>query len=162
MLKLIERLPNESKAFTDELLLPFDERKRGRLKAVTVNGQDAGIFIDRGEVMRDGTLLQAETGEVIRITAANEAVTTARCGDPLTFARACYHLGNRHVPLQIDDNWLRYQIDHVLDEMVRLLGLELDHEQAPFEPENGAYAKGHSHHHSHDHGHGHENHEHHH
>ena len=63
MLKLIERLPNESKAFTDELLLPFDERKRGRLKAVTVNGQDAGIFIDRGEVMRDGTLLQAETGE---------------------------------------------------------------------------------------------------
>lgn len=160
MLKLIERLPNESKAFTDELLLPFDERKRGRLKAVTVNGQDAGIFIDRGEVMRDGTLLQAETGEVIRITAANEAVTTARCGDPLTFARACYHLGNRHVPLQIGDNWLRYQIDHVLDEMVTLLGLELDHEQAPFEPENGAYAKGHSHHHSHDHGHGH--HEHHH
>ncbi|WP_066015121.1 urease accessory protein UreE [Endozoicomonas atrinae] len=160
MLKLIERLPNESKAFTDELLLPFDERKRGRLKAVTVNGQDAGIFIDRGDVMRDGTLLQAETGEVIRITAANEAVTTARCGDPLTFARACYHLGNRHVPLQIGDNWLRYQIDHVLDEMVTLLGLELDHEQAPFEPENGAYAKGHSHHHSHDHGHGH--HEHHH
>ena len=160
MLKLIERLPNESKAFTDELLLPFDERKRGRLKAVTVNGQDAGIFIDRGEVMRDGTLLQAETGEVIRITAANEAVTTARCGDPLTFARACYHLGNRHVPLQIGNNWLRYQIDHVLDEMVTLLGLELDHEQAPFEPENGAYAKGHSHHHSHDHGHGH--HEHHH
>ena len=160
MLKLIERLPNESKAFTDELLLPFDERKRGRLKAVTVNGQDAGIFIDRGEVMRDGTLLRAETGEVIRITAANEAVTTARCGDPLTYARACYHLGNRHVPLQIGDNWLRYQIDHVLDEMVTLLGLELDHEQAPFEPENGAYAKGHSHHHSHDHGHGH--HEHHH
>ncbi|MBO9496828.1 urease accessory protein UreE [Thalassotalea sp. G20_0] len=163
MLKLTERLPKESSEFTDELLLPFDQRKRGRLKAVTVNGRDAGIFIDRGDVMRDGTLLQAETGEIIRITAASEAVTTARCKDPLTFARACYHLGNRHVPLQIGDNWLRYQIDHVLDDMVTLLGLELDHEQAPFEPENGAYSKGHSHHqHSHAHEHGHAHHEHHH
>ena len=93
MLKLIERLPNESKAFTDELLLPFDERKRGRLKSVTVNGQNAGIFIDRGEVMRDGTLLQAETGEVIRITAANEAVTTARCSRPPP--RCCSRSGRR-------------------------------------------------------------------
>lgn len=160
MLKLTERLPKESSEFTDELLLPFDERKRGRLKAMTVNGQQAGIFIERGDVMRDGTLLRSECGEVVRITAADENVTTAYSADPLTFSRACYHLGNRHVPLQIGDQWLRYQVDHVLDEMVILLGLELHHEQAPFEPENGAYAKGHSHHNSHDHGHGH--HEHHH
>ncbi|WP_067515396.1 urease accessory protein UreE [Endozoicomonas ascidiicola] len=150
MLKFTERLSEASSHYSDELLLPFDERKRGRLKAVTRNGQQAGIFIERGEVMRDGTLLQAETGEVIRVTAANEAVTTARCNDPLLFARACYHLGNRHVPLQIGDNWLRFQIDHVLDEMVVLLGLEVSHAEAPFEPENGAYAKGHSHQHGHE------------
>ncbi len=149
MLKLTQRVIHQKKPFTDELLLPFDERKKGRLKAVTLNGQSAGIFIERGEVMRDGTLLKAETGEVVRITAASEAVTTAKCSNPLTFAKACYHLGNRHVPLQIGDNWLRYQVDHVLDEMVTLLGLTIDHEQAPFEPESGAYAKGHAHEHSH-------------
>ena len=149
MLKFTRRLTLKNQLFTDELVLPFDERKKGRLKAVTVKGQSAGIFIERGEVMRDGTLLQAETGEVIRVTAANEAVTTARCSDPLMFAKACYHLGNRHVPLQVGDNWLRYQIDHVLDEMVALLGLKIDHEHAPFEPESGAYAKGHAHEHNH-------------
>lgn len=160
MLKLTERLQETGVQHSDELLLPFDERKRGRLKAVTVNGVDAGIFIERGDVMRDGTLLKAESGEVIRITASDEVVTTARCIDPLTFARACYHLGNRHVPLQIGDNWLRYQKDHVLDEMVELLGLTVDHTQAPFEPENGAYAKGHGHHHHHDHHHDSHHHEH--
>jgi urease accessory protein len=84
------------------------------------------------------------------------------------FARACYHLGNRHVPLQVGHGWLRYQNDYVLDDMLRQLGLDVKHEQAPFEPENGAYGEhgghshghshgddDHSHSHSHDHGHHH-------
>ena len=159
MLKLTERLEATDTPFQDELKLPFDERKRGRLKSVTEQGAEAGIFIERGDVMRDGTLLKAESGEIVRITASDEQVTTARCDDAVTFAKACYHLGNRHVPLQVGDNWLRYQQDHVLDEMVELLGLIVIHEPAPFEPENGAYAKGHGHHHGQD-DHDHSHHEH--
>ncbi|MGI9277556.1 MAG: urease accessory protein UreE [Endozoicomonas sp.] len=158
MLQLVERLSSsEERMVDDQLQLPFDERKRGRLRAVTVKGAEVGIFIERGDVMRDGTLLRAESGEVVQVLASPEEVSTARCHDTLTFARACYHLGNRHVPLQVGDNWLRYQRDHVLDEMVELLGLAVTHEAAPFEPENGAYSgSGHSHAHTQEHGHHHE------
>ena len=142
----------------DTICLPFDERKRGRLKTVTASGEDVGIFVERGEVMRDGTLLKAESGDFFKVVAADEEVTTASTADAHLFARACYHLGNRHVPLQVGEGWLRYQNDYVLDDMLRQLGLEVKHEQAPFEPENGAYGEhshgghGHSHGgHSHDH-----------
>ncbi len=153
MLRVNQHLASASSAeIQEELCLPFDERKRGRLKATADSGREIGLFLQRGEVLRDGALLQAESGEVVRIKASQESVTTARCDDPLLFARACYHLGNRHVPLQIGNNWLRYQHDHVLDEMVSLLGLAVCHEQAPFEPENGAYhGHGHSHGHHHEH-----------
>lgn len=148
----------------DTICLPFDERKRGRLKTVTASGEDVGIFVERGEVMRDGTVLKAESGELFKIVAADEEVTTASTADAHLFARACYHLGNRHVPLQVGDGWLRYQNDYVLDDMLRQLGLDVQHEQAPFEPENGAYGEhasgghshgGHSHGHSHSDGHDH-------
>lgn len=157
MLQLTERVHGHQHP-VDTLQLPFDERKRGRLKAVTLKGVNVGIFIERGDVLRHGSCLKAETGEVIEIQAANEQVTTAYCKDPHLFARACYHLGNRHVPLQVGEvgergHWLRYQYDHVLDEMLVLLGLEVSHESAPFEPENGAYAHGGSHSHNHYHGH---------
>ncbi|CAM3701759.1 urease accessory protein UreE [Parendozoicomonas haliclonae] len=165
MLQLTERL-EEHRAADDSICLPFDDRKRGRLKAITLSGKTAGIFLERGEVMRHGTLLKAETGEVVEVLAADEQVSTVVCQNPHLFARACYHLGNRHVPLQIGatDNgasqWLRYQCDHVLDEMLELLGLEVVQGSAPFEPENGAYARsGHSHSHSHGHHH-HDHHEH--
>ena len=84
------------------------------------------------------------------IRAAAETVSEVRCNDPLQLARACYHLGNRHVPLQIEAGLLRYQHDHVLNEMVQGLGLEVSVRQAPFEPEPGAYG-GSTHGHSHDH-----------
>ena len=92
---------------------------------------------------------------VIGIEAASEDVSTVHHEDPVMLARAAYHLGNRHVPLQVGDGWLRYQHDHVLDDMVRGLGLAVKTETAPFEPEAGAYGGGHGHSHSHDHGHGH-------
>ncbi|MTI14529.1 urease accessory protein UreE [Sansalvadorimonas verongulae] len=155
MLQLTERLEGRYQA-DGSVSLPFDERKRGRLKTTTEQGVAVGIFIERGEVIRDGTCLRAETGEVIQIRAAHEQVTTARCDDSHLFAKACYHLGNRHVPLQVGEGWLRYQHDHVLDDMLVQLGLEVTHESAPFEPESGAYSKGgHSHH-----AHGHHHHEH--
>lgn len=147
----------------DTICLPFDERKRGRLKTKTASGQEVGIFVERGDVMRDGAVLKADSGELFQIVAADEDVTTASTEDFHLFARACYHLGNRHVPLQVGEGWLRYQNDYVLDDMLKMLGLEVIHEAAPFEPENGAYGEhgGHSHGHSHDHSHDHGHHHHH-
>jgi urease accessory protein len=163
MIRLTQKLsPDkaEGKTITNTLALPFDERKKGRLRATTTNGEEVGIFVERGEVLRDGTLLATESGEVYQIKAAAEEVTTAHAHDPLTFARGCYHLGNRHVPLQIGPDWLRYQRDYVLDDMLVQLGLHIHHESAPFEPESGAYGEhgGHRHHHdgdNHDHHHDH-------
>lgn len=117
-------------------------------------------------MLHDGDHLKAENGEIIVVKAAKETVSTLYCEDPLLLARAAYHLGNRHVPLQIMQGVLRYQHDHVLDEMLHGLGLHVDVESAPFEPEQGAYGGGHGHshahdqEHSHDHGHGHEHHHH--
>lgn len=88
----------------------------------------------------------------MQVLAAQESVSTVYLNDPLLLARACYHLGNRHVPLQIDSGFIRYQHDHVLDDMVRGLGLEVSIERTTFEPESGAYGR-----HSHSHAHQHEN-----
>ncbi len=105
--------------------------------------------------MRGGELLaDADGSQLIRVLAAPEAVSTVRCADPHLLARAAYHLGNRHVPLQIEPGLLRFQHDHVLGDMLRGLGLTVEAEQAPFEPEAGAYQSaphGHSHAHGNDH-----------
>lgn len=146
-------------ASVERVALSFDDRKRGRLKITTESGASAGIQIERGQVLRDGSWLQSDSGELLQVMALEEAVTTARVSDPTLFARACYHLGNRHVPLQVGDGFLRYQEDYVLDDMLKGLGVEPQHEQAIFEPENGAYAPGTAHHHHHgDEAHGHHHH----
>ena len=93
-------------------------------------------------------LLASVDGTIVVVRAAAEPVSEVRCDDPLLLARACYHLGNRHVPLQIEPGFVRYQHDHVLDEMLQGLGLSVAVCQAPFEPEPGAYG-GHGHSHSH-------------
>ncbi len=135
----------ESGEPTAELTLPFDERQKSRLRARLADGREVGLFLPRGHVLRGGDLLQTDDGETIRVKAADEPVSTVRTGDPRALVRAAYHLGNRHVALQIGEGWIRYAHDHVLDEMVRGLGLEVAGESAPFEPEGGAYAHGHSH-----------------
>ena len=126
------------------LSLPFELRQKSRLKAKLDSGEEIGIMLPRGRVLRGGDCLKAENGLIIELKAAQESVTTATAPDPSTMQRACYHLGNRHVPLQITESWIRYLKDHVLDDMVVSLGLTISHEQAPFEPEVGAY---HQHHH---------------
>lgn len=83
-------------------------------------------MLERGHLLRGGELLaDTEGSQVIRVLAAPEAVSTVRCADPHLLARAAYHLGNRHVPLQIEPGLLRYQHDHVLDDMLRGLGLNV-------------------------------------
>lgn len=133
------------------LTLPYELRQKSRLRAMLDNGEEVGLLLPRGTVLRGGDCLKAESGAVILVQAAEEVVSTVAEQDPTQFARACYHLGNRHVPLQIGDCWLRYLHDHVLDEMLRGLGLEVNCERAPFEPEAGAYGGGHHHHHDHEH-----------
>lgn len=136
--------------------LTLDQRQRSRQRIRLDDGREAGILVPRGEVLRDGDLLGADGGLVVRIVAAAEPLSCAESTDPLLLARACYHLGNRHVALQIAAGRLCWLRDHVLDDLVRGLGLDVSHAQAPFEPEPGAYGGGHRH----GHGHGHDGHEH--
>jgi urease accessory protein len=115
-------------------------------------GEEAGFFLERGTVLRGGDLLLADDGRVVEVVAAAETVSTVKSSNAQQLARASYHLGNRHVALQVGEGWVRYRHDHVLDDMVRGLGLAVIVEQAPFEPEAGAYgASSHGHSHDHDH-----------
>jgi urease accessory protein len=143
-------------AASERLVLPFELRQKSRLRARLESGAEVGLFLERGIVLRGGDLLVAEEGTVIEVAAAPETVSTVREPDATRLARAAYHLGNRHVPVEIGAGWLRYGHDHVLDDMVRGLGLSVVVEEAPFEPEAGAYGHSHGHGHGHAHGHSHE------
>jgi urease accessory protein len=122
--------------------LPFETRQRSRFKADLAGGQRVQVFLPRGTVLRDGALLRATSGTLIAVRAADEDVSTVS-GSDATLTRVAYHLGNRHVRLQVGRGFLRYQHDRVLDDMVSRLGGTITVEAAPFEPEAGAY--GHSH-----------------
>ena len=152
MLKFEEKIKS-SKAPDTTLTLVKDQREKSRLKVQLDNGLEAGLFFTKGTTFQDGDLIISDDrGLLAQIKAAPESVSTVYCDNPLQLARACYHLGNRHVPLQIGEGFARYQHDHVLDDMVRGLNLEVVSELAPFEPESGAYSGGgHSHGNSHSH-----------
>lgn len=138
------------------LTLPFEKRQICRQRVVLDNGDEASLIIDRGTILRDGDVLSTESGQFIQVRAADESVSTLYTEECLQLARAAYHLGNRHVSLEVRAGRLRYLHDHVLDHMIKELGLEVVVEKAPFEPEPGAYSQGgHSHAHESGHGHGH-------
>ena len=143
MLKLTE-LASQDALVDDVLTLPFDARQKSRFPAKTDNGREIGLFLSRGQVLRSGTILTGQDAINVLISAAPEPVSVVRCENALLFARACYHLGNRHTPLQILTGQLRYLSDHVLDHMLEGLGLTVSQDILPFEPEAGAY-------HTHDH-----------
>jgi urease accessory protein len=146
MLTLRERLDrgDASAAIT----LTFDQRRRSRLRARLDDGREVALMLPRALVLRDGDLLGGDL--IARVVAADERVSTARTPDPTLLARAAYHLGNRHVAVEIGAGFARYQHDHVLDDMVRSLGLAVEIESVAFEPEAGAYGgHGHSHNHNH-------------
>ena len=144
MLQITQRL-NIPETTQVTLTLPFDARQKSRLRVTLDDGREAALILPRGRVLRSGDCLCAEDGTVVRVQAANESVSTARSDDPVLLARVCYHLGNRHVALQVGSGWCRYLHDHVLDDMVIGLGIKVSEEQAPFEPESGAYAHAHTH-----------------
>ncbi|MFC4314257.1 urease accessory protein UreE [Steroidobacter flavus] len=144
MLNITRKLPHSDAVADVKLVLPFQLRNKSRLRTVLANGEEVGLILERGSILRGGDLLLADDGRVVEVVAEPEPVSTVAAPDPLALCRASYHLGNRHVALQIGDGWVRYQHDHVLDEMARGLGLIVTIEEAPFEPEAGAYG-GHSH-----------------
>ena len=125
MIRLIQKLETESKTATTLTLL-WEQRIRSRLRVILDNGKDAGIFMEKGTVLKSNDVLMADDGYLVRIVAAEENVSTVKGGNALDMARACYHLGNRHTPLQITENELRYLHDPVLDDMIRQGRLQFD------------------------------------
>ena len=159
MQRLIEKFTGREASVHDSLTLPFEQRQKSRQRVVLDSGREAALVLPPGTVLRDGDLLRAEDASVVRVQAAPEPVVTARTADPLRLARACYHLGNRHVAIAIGPGWVRCLHDHVLADMLQQLGLTVHEETVVFDPEGGAYAGApggaHSHGHGHGHGHGH-------
>lgn len=127
-----------------ELLLPYDQREKCRLRALLVSGEEVALFTARGSVLRDGDLMTGADPRVIRIVAAPEAVYVIHCDTPSISARCAFHLGNRHTQVQIGDGFLRIRVDPVLKEMVEGLGARVEHQWAAFEPEAGAYGGAHA------------------
>jgi len=152
---LITEFADRSAVVDTTVTLAFQERQKARFRASLDSGADVGFQLERGNILRGGDKLQSDDNQIIQVIAANETVSTVTTSDSMLLARICYHLGNRHVPLQVMNGQCRYLHDHVLDDMVVLLGGEVECEQAPFEPEAGAYSGGghahrHLHHHSHE------------
>lgn len=132
------------------LVLPFDLRQKARLRTRLDSGEEVGLFLERGGILRGGDCLLAGDGRVIEVVAAPEHVLTLRAGTARDLARAAYHLGNRHVPLEVGDDYVRLAFDAVLRDMVARFGVEALEEHCAFEPEPGAYAHEPHAHRSHD------------
>ena len=145
--------------------LDWDVRQKSRFDATDSQGRSIGVFLPRGTAVRGGDVLVAEDGSLIRVIAAPQPVLRiTHCsahGTPFDLTRAAYHLGNRHVPIELKPDHLKIEPDHVLADMLRSMHLIVVEADEAFEPEGGAYAShdshGHSHGsgHSHDHGHSH-------
>lgn len=144
MMHLTERIA-VSGHVDDTLELPFDLRQKSRLRVKLMSGQEAALFLSRGIILRGGDLLKSEEGQVVQVIAAQEPVYNVIAPSTRDLMCAAYHLGNRHVPLQIGDGWLRLEQDYVLKEMLLGLGMQIAETVAPFEPEAGAYGGGHRH-----------------
>jgi urease accessory protein len=140
--------------------LDWDTRGKSRFDATDSAGRHLGVFLARGQVLRGGDVLVAEDGSLVRVVASPQAVlritTCPEHGTPLDLPRAAYHLGNRHVALEVQANHLQLEPDPVLASMLRSMHLIVTEVSAPFEPESGAYASAvpaHAPHGTHDHAH---------
>jgi urease accessory protein len=148
------------------LELDWDTRSKSRFSATDSSGREIGVVLPRGTTLRGGDVLVAEDGSMLRVIAAAQPVLQVRhCsehGSPFDLLRAAYHLGNRHVPLELQPELLQFEPDPVLADMLRRQHLIVTEARAAFEPEGGAYGEGaghghhhHGHDHDHDHDHGH-------
>jgi urease accessory protein len=134
---LIKRAPT--------LTLPFDDRCKSRLAATLDNGEEVALVLPRGTVLRDGDMLVADDGALVRVIAAAQDVLVVHAHDVPTLTRAAYHLGNRHTPVEVAAEHLKLESDPVLEDMLKRLGAHVEHATLPFQPETGAYGGGHKH-----------------
>jgi urease accessory protein len=135
--------------------LDWDVRQKSRFDATDSAGRTLGVFLPRGTVVRGGDVLVAEDGSMIRVQAAPQAVLVitpcTEHGTPFDLVRAAYHLGNRHVQIELQPAHLKIEPDHVLADMLRAMHLTVKETTAAFEPEGGAYSAGGHAHHDHEH-----------
>ena len=143
MLTLDRRMPPGTPA-TGTLTLACEARRRSRQKVVLDDGEEAGVMLSWGETLRHGDLVGSASGRVVRIVAAHEPVMLVHASHARELARVAYHLGNRHVPVEVGEGTLKISPDHVLRAMVEGLGAQVELATQPFEPEAGAYG-GHGH-----------------
>lgn len=141
----IQKRYSGSRTADVNLTLPFELRQKSRLRARADNGEVVTLLLDRGTILRGGDLLEAEDGRIVAVVAALENVMTISKTSRLKLLQAAYHLGNRHVPLQLSEDWLRFGRDSVLADMLHGIGIVVVEESAQFEPEAGAYGGGHRH-----------------
>jgi urease accessory protein len=145
------------------ITLDWDTRQKSRFDVTDSTGRQLGVFLPRGTVVRGGDVLVAEDGSLVRVEAAPQSVlritACAEHGSPFDLMRAAYHLGNRHVPIELKPDHLKIEPDHVLADLLRAMHMMVTEVQEPFEPEGGAYGDnammGHDHGHGHSHGHDH-------
>ena len=140
------------------ITLDWDVRQKSRFESPDSAGRQVGVFLQRGQVVRGGDVLVGEDGSLVKVQAAPQAVLRiTHCtahGTPFDLTRAAYHLGNRHVPIELQADHLKIEPDHVLADMLRAMHLIVHEVNEGFEPENGAYGEhggGHQHGHAHDH-----------
>ena len=136
-----------------DVTLDWDTRQKSRFDAPDSLGRTLAVFLPRGTVVRGGDVLVAEDGSLVRVVAEPQPVMAVRAcpdhGSPVDLARAAYHLGNRHVALQVAADRLQFEPDPVLADMLRRMHLIVTDELAAFEPEGGAYEAGAGHDHAH-------------
>lgn len=172
MLEIKAKLKVRRSAYNVEvkgrLELPFEQRRRGRFEAALASGEEVGVRLPPGEILRGGDLVTASDGRVIEIVAQAEKILEIRSELPSGLARLAYDLGSRHVPVQVGEGWLRITEDADVERLLDGLGAKLARVSAPFEPDAGVLegsghgqgaaqsheCKDHDHHHHHDHGHG--------
>jgi urease accessory protein len=144
------------------ITLEWDVRQKSRFESTDSAGRQVGVFLQRGQVVRGGDVLVGEDGSLLKVLAAPQAVLRithcSQHGTPFDLTRAAYHLGNRHVPIELQTDHLKIEPDHVLADMLLAMHLIVHEVQDSFEPENGAYGEhgGGHHHHGDDHGHAHD------
>jgi urease accessory protein len=127
------------------LSLPFEIRQKSRFRAILEDGSEAAIFLSRGSNLADGDVLEADDGTLIRIVAAPERVLYITASSSHALTRAAYHLGNRHIPVELGNGYLKLENDPVIKELLLRLGMQVLEAHLPFQPEAGAYGAGHTH-----------------
>ena len=165
MRRVVRVVKSEGARHIDSVILAPDQRRLQTARLTGVNGTPIGMMLPEPVLLRMGDALELDDGSTVEVVVEPEALTEIRGQDLTHLARLAWHLGDRHVPVQVLANRIRMRRDAALEAMLAALGARLTAIEAPFDPEGGAYAAhaGHGHdHHQHDHAHDHDDHDHHH